>query len=274
MTRYGFIGTGSMGSMLIRRFIQAGVAAPGGIAACSRTGASARALAGETGIAFRNSCSDVARDADVLFICVRPLDVRGVLDEIRPLLSRDLLLVSIAGCVTLENLAAWAGDRVRIARVIPSLTAEKDAGISLVVFGDRITPPDRERIFALFSAIGTPVEIGEEHIEVCSDLTSCAPALISAMMREFAAAAVRREGIDPALAEHLVLHTLAGTARLLDGGEMGFDSVIRRVATPGGITEEGVRVLQRGLPPVYDELLEATLAKHRVVKQKIAKGTK
>jgi competence protein ComER len=270
MTRYGFIGTGSMGSMLIRQFIRTGVAAPQEIVACSRTGASAKALAAETGIAVKESAREVAAGADVLFICVRPLDVHDVLVACRDALSTETLLVSIAGCVTLENLAVWAGPLMRCARVIPSLTAEEHSGISLVAWGSHASPADKERVFSLFSAIGTPVEIDEKQIEVYSDLTSCAPALFATMMQEYAAAAVRKEGIPPLLAEYLVRHTLIGTAWLLTGKDSGFEDIIRRVATKGGITEEGVRVLHKGLPPVYDELLDATLAKHALVKETIA----
>jgi competence protein ComER len=195
MTRYGFIGTGSMGSMLIRHFIRTGVATPQEITACSRTGISAHALATETGIAVVESNRDVAHNADVLFICVRPLDVCGVLGEIRDVLSKDTLLVSVVGCVTLADITTWTGPAIRCVKIIPSVTAEEHSGISLVAWGSWITPADKELVFTLFSAIGTPVEIDENHIEVYSDLTSCAPALFAAMMQEFAAAAVRKEGV-------------------------------------------------------------------------------
>jgi pyrroline-5-carboxylate reductase len=271
MTRYGFIGTGSMGSMLIRHFIRTGVAAPQDIAACSKTGVSARALATGTGISVKDSCRDVTQGADVLFICVRPLDVHAVLAEIRDVLSKETLLVSIAGCVTLADLAAWSVPGARCVKIIPSVTAEEHSGISLVAWGSWVTPQDKELVFSLFSAIGTPVEIEEKHIEVYSDLTSCAPALFAAMMQEYADAAVRKEGIPPALAEYLVRHTLIGNAWLLASKDTGFDTIISRVATRGGITEEGVKVLRSRLPSVYDELLDATLAKHELVKQAIAR---
>jgi pyrroline-5-carboxylate reductase len=274
MTRYGFIGTGSMGSMLIRQFIQTGVVAPQDITACSKMGVSARALATETGIAVRGMDRDVAKDADVLFICVRPLDVHAVLGGIRDVLSKNTLIISIAGCVTLSDLAAWSIPNARCAKIIPSLTAEEHSGVSLVAWGTWVTPEDKELVFSLFSAIGTPVEIEESHIEVYSDLTSCAPALFAAMMQEYAAAAVRKEGVPPALAEYLVKHTLIGTAWLLSSKETGFDTVIDRVATRGGITEEGVKVLRARLPAVYDELLDATLAKHELVKKSIARQGK
>jgi competence protein ComER len=184
MTRYGFIGTGSMGSMLIRQFIRTGVMAPEEIVASSKSGASAKALAAGTGIAVQSSNREVAAGADVLFLCVRPLDVHDVLMECRDALTTETLLVSIAGSVSLDNLAAWAGPLMRCARVIPSLTAEERSGISLVAWGSHVTPADKERVFSLFSAIGNPVEIDEKYIEIYTDLTSCAPALFATMMQE------------------------------------------------------------------------------------------
>ncbi|WP_321505775.1 pyrroline-5-carboxylate reductase [uncultured Methanoregula sp.] len=270
MIRYGFIGTGSMGGMLIRQFIHSGLVKAEKITACSRQGRSAQAVAGEMGIAVKDSPRDVARDSDVLFICVRPFDVGGVIQEIRDLLSDRTLLVSVAGCVTLQNLAGWAGPGVRCVRILPSVTAEEQAGISLVAWGQGVTDADRELIFSLFSAIGNPVEIEERHFEIYGDLTSCAPALFAAMMQEFASAAVRKEGVPPALAEFLVQQTLIGTSWLLDQDDTGFEELIGRVATKGGITEEGVKVLRNRLPAVYDELLDVTLAKHELIKKQIA----
>jgi len=41
------------------------------------------------------------------------------------------------------------------------------------------------------------------------------------------------------------------------------------VTTKGGITEEGVKVLNRHLPAVFDEVFEKTLAKHATVKEMV-----
>jgi pyrroline-5-carboxylate reductase len=64
----------------------------------------------------------------------------------------------------------------------------------------------------------------------------------------------------------MVLMTFLGTVRLLQGKKFGFDELITRVATKGGITEEGLKILDEHLPFVFDELLEATLNKHQWVK--------
>lgn len=269
MTRYGFIGTGSMGSMLIQQVIGSGKIAPSDITASSKTGKSSRALADKTGITAVPDNRTVAADAQVLFICVKPLEVRDVLREIRGELNRDILLISIAACVSIENLEAWAGDKVRCVRIIPSVTAEKNAGISLVAWGRGVKPEDKTLILGLLNSIGAAVETEEENFEVCTNLTSCGPALIAAMMQEFCSAAVRTGTIRPELAEYLVTETMTGTSRILAGGQMTFDDVVERVATKGGSTEEGVKVLYARLPVVMDEVHETLLAKRRLTTERV-----
>ena len=273
MTRYGFIGTGSMGSMLVRKFTGTGILAPADIAASSKSGISSRALAEKTGITAAPSNPAAAAGAGVLFLCVKPDGVRGVLEEVRPVLVPGTLIVSIAGGVTLADLEAWAGPAHRYVRVIPSIAAEQEAGVSLVAWGRGVTPGDRALILRLFNAIGTAVETDEDNFGLYIDLTSCAPAFIAVMMREFAAAAVRTGGIEPAMAEFLVRKTLAGTAKVLDDDRTGFDTVVTRVATKGGITREGVNVLEARMPAVYDEVLRATKEKRRVVAERLGGKT-
>jgi pyrroline-5-carboxylate reductase/competence protein ComER len=271
MTRYGFIGTGSMGSMLVRKFIGTGLVTPDAIAASSKSGVSARELAGTTGITAASTNREAAENADVVFICVKPVQVRGVLKEIRDVLNPDTLLVSIAGCVSLEDLREWAGDYVHLIRIIPSVTAEENAGISLVAWGPGVQPEDKKLVIRLLNAIGTAVETDEKNFDLYTDLTSCGPALIVSMVQEFAGAAVRTGAIPPEIAEYLVRETLIGTAWILDGNQTTFDEVIGRVATKGGSTEEGVRVLRARLPETMDEVLKALDAKRRVTAERVAR---
>jgi pyrroline-5-carboxylate reductase len=67
----------------------------------------------------------------------------------------------------------------------------------------------------------------------------------------------------------MVLQTLYGTLRLMLEKKMGFEQVISRVATKGGITEEGVKVINNHMPSVFDELFDETLNKRNRVEEKI-----
>jgi pyrroline-5-carboxylate reductase len=270
MTRYGFIGTGSMGSMLVRRFVATAGVAPDAISASSKTMVSARALAGTTGITAAPSNRAVAENADLLFICVKPLVVRSVLAEIHDSIRPGTVLVSIVGCVSLEQLEEWAGDRVRCVRIIPSVTAEQDAGISLVAWGGRVRPEDKTLVLGLLNRISRAVECNEKDFDLCTDLTSCGPALIVSMVQEFSRATARTGTIPPDMADFLARETLIGTAKILAAEPISFDEIIARVATKGGTTEEGVKVLRAEMPGVMAGMLRCMDAKRQLTSDKVA----
>jgi len=263
MNHLGFIGTGHMGSMLIRKFIETGAADPADIIASNRTREKAGLLSRDLGIQLGGNI-DVAAQSDVIFLCVKPLDVMGVLRELRYELTPDKLLISVAGDFNLEKIASMS--RARATRVIPSIGSESLKGVSLVVFGGNTTDSDRALILRLFRAIGHPIEIEEKDLDILIVLTSSGPAYISAVMKELVLAATRK-GVDADLAEKLVKETLEGISELQ--AKESFDDLITRVATKGGSTEEGVKAIQKHAPAMFDELLVATKAKHELVRKKV-----
>jgi competence protein ComER len=210
MKKYGVIGVGSMGAMLVRKFTETGAIRPGDIVASNRTRGKAASLAEKIGFKEVESNVETARQSDIVFLCVKPLDVKRTLLELNKVLTPDKLLVSIAAGVTMENLLLLS--RARVAKVIPSLTSECLRGVSLVAFAQNANESDRGEVFRLFRAISSPVEIDEGNFELFADLTSCAPAFIASIMREFVQAAAKKGDVPERFVEYLVRETLAGTA--------------------------------------------------------------
>ena len=246
--------------MLIRSFIRGGAAVPHRITAANRTPEACSAIATETGVLEAENNRALTREAEIIILCVRQPDVTGVMQEISDLLTEDTLLISVASDVSVSELVALTP--APVVRVIPSVTSEQLKGVSLIVFSESVTPADRREVLSLFGAIGTPVVIPEPEMEAYTTLTSCAPAFFAEMVREFSASATRMTGIPADEAERLARETFIGTAALLEVPGTSAADVIRRVATPGGITEEGVHVLSRDFPPVCDEVFSATARKH------------
>jgi len=263
MTTFGFIGTGHLGSMLARKFVEIGAIEAEDILASNRTQEKVERLAEALGIRPASNYV-VAELSDVIFICVRPLEVRDVLSELAYLLNSQKLLISVAGDVSLEKLKSLCP--ARLARAFPSMASEKLQGVTLLVFGDNTTAEDRVLISGLFHAIGQAVEVDEKDFAVLADLTSSAPGYFAALMREFVLAAERQE-INSELAERLVKQTLLGTALLL--GQESFAGLIESVATKGGITEVGVKVIKREAPRMFDQLFQATKARHEQVRKRL-----
>jgi competence protein ComER len=263
MTTYGFIGMGHLGSMLVRKFVETKAIEAEDIVASNRTPEKAQRLAQTLGI--RASTNRVVAElSDVIFICVRPLEVRDVLAELQHLFTPNILLISVAGDVSLKHLQSVCS--ARIARAFPSMVSERLKGVTLLAFGHNITSLDRHHMTSLFRAIGDTAEVDENRFEVLAELSSCSPGYIAALMREFVMAAERKE-IPAELAERLAKQTLLGTALLLE--DKSFQGLISSVATKGGITEAGVSVIEAHAPGMFDELFSATQSRHNLVKKHV-----
>ncbi len=66
----------------------------------------------------------------------------------------------------------------------------------------------------------------------------------------------------------MVLKTMSATGELMLTNNMTFDDAVSRVATKGGITEEGTKVIYEQFPKCADELFYKTLEKRKLTAQK------
>ncbi len=257
-----------MGGMLINGFLMSGVLGSEETVVSNRTMAKIENLAQEwKEITLTTDNRKVARESDLLFICVRPLDVLPVLREIKGDLANSTHLVSIAGCVTINDIESIFPGQV--SKVIPSITSEVREGIALVCHNRKVTRDRIEYLEKFLGAISRVVHVKENDFEVAADFTSCAPGMIAAIFDCFVKAGLRHSEIESDTAQRLIVSTLFGTAKLMTEKGIGFSELIGRVATKGGITEEGVKVLNNHLPSCFDEVFLKTLSKHDLVKEMI-----
>jgi competence protein ComER len=206
----------------------------------------------------------VAELSDVIFLCVRPLEIRDVLPELSRLLTPNRLLVSVAQDVPLSTLHNLR--QPRVARILPSMPSERLQGMTLPAFGDNTTTADRCLVADLFHDVGDALEANEKDFGILADLTSSAPEYIDELLSEFVLAA-ERKGISSELGERLVKQTCS--LRPCCRRRNSFQDLITSIATKGGITEEGVKVILKDAPEMFDQLFTATEARHELVKRRL-----
>jgi len=94
--RIAVLGAGNMGTALLRGILASGWGKRGRLAASHPKPAKAAALRDELGIRVVASNLEAARSADILILAVKPQILERVLAEIRPAITRERLVVSIA----------------------------------------------------------------------------------------------------------------------------------------------------------------------------------
>ncbi|WP_123039772.1 late competence protein ComER [Cohnella candidum] len=266
--KVGFIGAGSMGSLLVGAFLEAGAMRPENVTVATRTRSKAEALAQRfPGLRPASSNAEAAIGADLLFLCVKPSDFRSVLSDIAPVLLPGQIAISITSPVMLEQLE----ERLpcKVAKIVPSIVNATGSGASLVMWGTRLTPEDRAIVTELFSAISRPIEIREREVRAASDLSSCGPAFFAYLLGEFAEAAVRHAGMSPETASCMAAEMLLGTARLLTEHGFTTQQLQERVSVPGGITAAALETLRNATAGAFPAVFQVTHEKFREDAEKV-----
>ncbi|MEZ0536635.1 NAD(P)-binding domain-containing protein [Caldicellulosiruptoraceae bacterium PP1] len=269
MIKIGIIGYGSMGSMLLNSFIASGGVKPCEVIVSTRTKDKLKSVSSKwDGINIAVDNIEVVKKAKCIFICVKPQEVEDILDEIRNFITLDTHIVSIAATVSIENIEKIVN--CKITKLTPAITSEVFDGISLVCHNNKVNREDAAFLKGLLNKISIVNIIKEEDFDLAAELTSCAPGFIACIFEEFVNAVLKHtEDMPKQEIAKMVLRTLYATSKVFIEKGMTFKEVIDRVATKGGITEEGVKVLKAKLPQVFDEMFEQTLNKRKMKKEVI-----
>lgn len=199
---------------------------------------------------------DVARESDCLLLCVRPHEVLPVLSELDADLRADVHLVSTVAGVSLDTL--FRATAHKVSRLMPSVTVRTHTAVSLVCHHVLVGADDAAFLRTILEPVSEVMMISEDEFPDVTNLTSCAPAFVAAACQELAKMAVRNGGVSLAEAERMVRVTLYGAAKLLHEHGSGYEAMIDQVATRGGVTEEGIRVLRDELPLLLEKVFDVT----------------
>lgn len=267
--KIGIIGYGSMGKMLAENFLAAGVADKGTLFLANRTLSKLQEMEGRAVICKSNA---EAAAVDFLFLCVRPADIKNILEEIADFVRVDALVISLNGSVSFAQLEKILCKNCghKIAKMIPSVTAEINKSQSLVCYNKMVEATDKSELNEILKCLGEVIELPENEIGMGSELVSCMPGFIASIFDVICQSAKKHTEIPQEQIVQMVLKTVSATSELMLKKEMTFEDVVSRVATKGGITEEGAKVIYEGMPEVADMMFEKTLEKRRQTTKKAA----
>lgn len=269
MHKVGFIGTGSMGSMLITRFLQSDSVRAEDINILNRTQGKALILKKRyPKIQIYTDYQKLVAASDLIFICVKPNDLQSVLSKTGTVFSPDKLLVSTLLAPALSELEKIIEGR--IVRIYPSVTQITGRGVTLLTWGKGVEQEEKEKLMPYLKVLGKYYELPENLYRAAGDVTSCGPAFMAYMIGSLAKEA-ENQGIPSQLANEMAIETMHGTALLLEEQQLAFQDLIKRVATPGGCTAEGIKVLTEVMPMTIAHVFAATYHKDEAIQKELKK---
>lgn len=253
----GIIGTGNMGTILLNGFIKSNALIPSEITVTNRTINKAFELKNiYPELKVAETAKDVIKASDIILICVKPLQIQPLLSSLKSLFNKNHCLISITSPINVDQLEAIVP--CQVARVIPSITNQALSGVTLVNFGKRCSAKNKERIIELFSKISKPVMISDDITRVSSDIASCGPAFFSYLLQRFIDAAVCQTTITKKQATILAEEMIIGFGKLIEQKHFTLETLQEKVCVKGGITGEGIKVLEARVGDLFEEIFEKT----------------
>ncbi|MFC5466664.1 late competence protein ComER [Lederbergia graminis] len=266
--KIGIIGTGNMGTILSEALLDAKSVSPSDLIVINRTKAKAERLKDRyKDIVIANNIEELIVRSDLIFLCIKPADFYSLLLENKDFFNEEKCIVSITSPIQPDWLESLVN--CSCARIIPSITNRAHSGVTLFTFGNRCSELWKNKLNTLFSAVSLPLEINEEITRVSSDIVSCGPAFFSYLTRRFIEAAVSETAIDEETATILSEQMLIGLGELLKKGYYSLPTLEEKVCVKGGITGEGINVLENEVGDMFEKLFQATHAKFNDEKSKL-----
>lgn len=241
--KFGFIGTGNMGSALARAVVQ-GLGGDGIVLADSSL-KKAQLLSEELKCSYADT-KDVAGKAEYIFLGVKPQVLPSVIDSIKDILSSRndrFILVSMAAGVSIDAIGKMLGKEYPIIRIMPNTPVSRGKGMILYTSNDNVFMDEIGEFCDALRMSGRLDRIDEKLIDAASAVSGCGPAFVYLFAEAMADAGVEC-GLPRDKANEYAAQTLMGAAELLLNSGKHSGVLKDEVCSPGGTTIAGVHSLE------------------------------
>ena len=233
--RIGIVGAGAIGGAVIDRLVTGADVQPGNIVACETDESKHGKIAQRFSIRVTADPCETA-DAELIVLAVPPLEVANILTAVRDRLAHRPVVVSFAAAVPLAFLESVLPAGSPVVRVNPNSPSLVGEGFNPVAYGSNLAGEARALADGLLSALGTSIEVSDEHMNLYTALSAVGPTYFLPVFDAIIAAGLEG-GLSREAAVAAATATARGTAAL----------VARRPEPPGELK------LYTGLRPLEDD---------------------
>lgn len=196
-----------------------------------------------------------AEQFDAILLAIKPQILDEVVPNVVPVATETTVMMSIMAGIELDRLSALFPAASGFVRIMPNLAAS--IGKSPVALaGNGIDNRQREDITSLMQPLGTPEWVAEDQFDLITALAGSGPAFVYRFIDSLGSGAAAL-GLDPQQAGRLAMAMVEGAAQLAAASSESPGELANRVASPGGTTEAGLKVLDSD--DAMAHLIEAVL---------------
>jgi pyrroline-5-carboxylate reductase len=239
----GFIGTGNMGSALIKGTLSSKKFDAGNIYIYDVDKNKTEILHKETGVNISKSISEIVGKSNIIILAVKPNNIETTLLDCKDRFIAGKILVSVAAGIPIKRYKNILGDDKKIIRVMPNTPALVREGMTLLSPCNNVTEEELKTVIDIFNCVGKTELLSENLMSEVIALTSSSPAYVFMLIEAMADGAVL-SGIPRQLSYKLAAQAVLGAAKMvLETGQ--HPGILKdQVCSPAGTTIEAVAKLE------------------------------
>lgn len=243
--KIGFIGTGNMGSSIIKGILSSKFEKSENINIFDLDKEKVNNLVKEYGVNAVNNEKELAENCNIIILSVKPHIIPIVLKNLSGNVKKDTIILTIAAGISISVIENALGEDKKVVRTMPNTPAQVLSGMTAVTFNKNIENSEKEIIFKLLNSFGKSVEIEEKLMHAYTGISGSLPAYVYMFMEALADGGVLC-GMPRNKAYEIVAQTVAGSAKMLLETGKHPGQLKDEVCSPAGTTIEAVRVLENG----------------------------
>ncbi|MDT8383573.1 MAG: pyrroline-5-carboxylate reductase [Gammaproteobacteria bacterium] len=263
-----FIGGGNMAASLIGGLLADNLQA-GQITVTDPNPRSRDYLAENFGVHTTQDNAAAVAEADVVVLAVKPQLLQGVATALAPAVqARQPLVITVAAGIRSVDLNRWlggeAGRPVAVVRAMPNTPALVQTGAIGLFASAPVSAAQRDLAESILRAAGLTLWVeDEDQMHAVTALSGSGPAYFFRIMEALEAAGAEL-GLPAETARLLTLQTALGAAKMALESSETVTTLRERVTSPGGTTEQGLRVLaENHIDRLMAQVLQAAADRSR-----------
>lgn len=201
-------------------------------------------VAQDTGVTFVENNQQCVTKAKMIVLAVKPQYYQVVLDDIKDVITKEHIVISIAPGITIEFLKQSLGEEIRIVRAMPNTPALIGEGMTGISYDKTLFSNEEiQKIHSFFDSFGKARVVEERLMNAVVCASGSSPAYVYMFIEALADSAVKY-GIPRADAYEFAAQTVLGSAKMVLETGMHPAQLKDMVCSPGGTTIAAVSALE------------------------------
>lgn len=247
--KIGFIGCGNMGRAILGGLLKAGIVKADEVIISCHTKKSCSEVEAEYHVKAVLDNQEVAENADVVLLAVKPNKFEEVIPDVKAGLERNAagentIVISIAAGKDIAYLEKNLGMNQKIIRVMPNTPALVGEGMSALTVNAKVTEEDLTYALTIFESFGKAEVVPESMMDAVIGVSGSSPAYVYMFIEALADGAVAA-GMPRKQAYTFAAQSVLGAAKMVLETGQHPGALKDAVCSPGGTTMAGVLELEK-----------------------------